>query len=97
MFKTCLLGPDEIKEPARYSKAIPKEAYPDLRKEALHFQVNPFDKSPLTIDTLLNFVHFDEVGRVGYVKRHAVRQLGREAGRRAPQLWRLSEGEKGMR
>jgi len=60
IFQLTLLGPDHVDKPSHYSKAVPESAYPDLVKEMGYFRINPFDKTPLTVDTLLDFVYFDE-------------------------------------
>eukprot|EP00457_Paulinella_chromatophora_P000795 gb/GEZN01000795.1/.p1 GENE.gb/GEZN01000795.1/~~gb/GEZN01000795.1/.p1 ORF type:complete len:1074 (-),score=181.42 gb/GEZN01000795.1/:218-3439(-) len=62
IFRETLLGPEKVELPERFSTAIPKDVYPDLEKEMASFRINPFTKEPLTVDTLLEFTHFDANG-----------------------------------
>ncbi len=70
IFRETLLGPTHIDPPLRYSETIPEEAYPDLEKEMSFFRVNPFDKTPLTVETLLEFVYFDNVRRYFFLSHN---------------------------
>mmetsp|Transcript_17493 Transcript_17493/g.31391 ORF Transcript_17493/g.31391 Transcript_17493/m.31391 type:complete len:881 (+) Transcript_17493:502-3144(+) len=62
VFQETLLGPQEIKIPAKFSDHCPKEAYPDLKKEISYFRENPFTKGRLEIDQVLEFTYFDDDG-----------------------------------
>lgn len=62
VFKLTLLGPDDVKMPLHFSTRVPREAYPDLNKEMSNFRVNPFTGQALTVDTILEFTHFDDNG-----------------------------------
>ena len=64
IFRETLLGPLAVEWPAEFGPNCPKRAYPDLLKEMSYFSKNPFDRSPLTVDSLLAFTHFDAAGRV---------------------------------
>jgi hypothetical protein len=62
VFQQTLLGPTHIPWPEEYTEKVPKDCYPDLIKEMSFFKVNPFDKTPLTVDSLLQFSYFDNKG-----------------------------------
>lgn len=62
IFTETLLGPETIESPTEYSESVPKEKYPDLKKEMSFFRVNPFDRTELNVDQLLSFTHFDDKG-----------------------------------
>ena len=78
VFRETLLGPSKVDWPAEYGESVPKRCYPDLQKEMSYFSVNPFDKSPLTVDSLLAFTHFDEAGRVQLEQGVAIQDVGEE-------------------
>ena len=71
-------APSQVDWPAEYGESVPKRCYPDLRKEMAHFSINPFDKSPLTVDSLLAFTHFDDSGRVQLEQGVAIQDAGEE-------------------
>ena len=78
IFRETLLGPSKVEWPAEYGESVPKRCYPDLQKEMGYFSVNPFDKSPLTVDSLLAFTHFDADGRVQLEQGVAIQDAGEE-------------------
>ena len=78
IFRETLLGPSTVEWPAEYGESVPKRSYPDLAKEMSYFSVNPFDRSPLTVDSLLAFTHFDERGRVQLDHGVAITDEGEE-------------------
>ena len=59
MFSSSVLSPKTVEPPPEYDPSLPFEAYPDLLKEMKFFAVNPFDRTPLTVDTLISFSYFD--------------------------------------
>ena len=78
IFTETLLGPSSVEWPAEYGSNCSKRAYPDLAKEMSYFRVNPFDRTPLTVDTLLAFTHFDEQGRVHLDHGVCIADVGEE-------------------
>ena len=78
IFRETLLGPSKVDWPAEYGESVPKRCYPDLQKEMSFFSLNPFDKSPLTVDSLLAFTHFDGSGRVQLEQGVAIQDAGEE-------------------
>jgi hypothetical protein len=99
IFQITLLGPtpEMLAEgkPTFYSKAVPDPAldpdscFPDLEKEGRWFRKNPFDPNgaPLTVDTLIRFVHFQP--------RVLDAQYGDRAGATVPVAVIGGEGDKG--
>ena len=78
IFTETLLGPARVDWPAEYGEAVPRRCYPDLMKEMSYFSVNPFDKTPLTVDSLLAFTLFDDAGRVQLPNGVCVQDAGEE-------------------
>jgi len=62
IFQETLLGPREIEIPSEFSEEVPADCYPDLAKELSNFRVNPFDRSELKVDSVLEFTLFDDEG-----------------------------------
>ena len=78
IFRETLLGPSQVEWPAEYGESVPKRCYPDLAREMSYFSVNPFDRSPLTVDSLLAFTLFDANGRVQLEQGVAIQDEGEE-------------------
>jgi hypothetical protein len=63
VFQECILGPAQVQRPTSFSERVPEECYPDLMKEMACFNHNPFEPgTQLSVDLLLNFVFYDDVG-----------------------------------
>mmetsp|Transcript_27340 Transcript_27340/g.40357 ORF Transcript_27340/g.40357 Transcript_27340/m.40357 type:complete len:1417 (-) Transcript_27340:50-4300(-) len=72
VFSETLLGPDQFRRkqnPISYEEEdfdpdFPREAIPNFQKELEYFRIGP-DGKELTLETLLNFRHFETPGETG--------------------------------
>lgn len=62
VFQQTLLGPREIDLSEDFAPSVPRSHWPDLEREMKYFQV--VDGAPLTVDRLIRFLHFNEMGYV---------------------------------
>ena len=65
VFQETLFGPENANHylEEEFTTSEGKEKMPDLQKELEYFRMNPFQPGELMkIDTLINFVHFDDNG-----------------------------------
>mmetsp|Transcript_17577 Transcript_17577/g.26678 ORF Transcript_17577/g.26678 Transcript_17577/m.26678 type:complete len:1423 (+) Transcript_17577:418-4686(+) len=72
VFSETLLGPDQFRrkrnpipfEEEDFDPDFPREAIPNFQKELEYFRIGP-DGKELTLETLLNFRHFETPGETG--------------------------------
>ena len=65
VFQETLLGPKDLSFfESEFGDNVPDGYKPDFAKELKHFAVNPFTREELTINTLLEFVNYDDQGAV---------------------------------
>lgn len=65
VFQETLLGPKEFPNfEKEFAENLPKGYIPDIKRELAQMAVNPFTREVLTIDTLLEFVNYDQNNEV---------------------------------
>lgn len=63
VFQETLLGPQEFDGVEQeFTETLPRGYIPQFKKELDYFAINPFTKEKLTVESLIEFINYDDNG-----------------------------------